>query len=460
MKRVLCYSVFLPAVSLLLAGCNAGATYDEDARPYQEVLGIVEPGPTLADDAPVSLRDVLNLTNRNNEAMAIEGENFAQALIDRQRRIANFWPTLTLGPSYVRRSGDKGAGTGRDQFDLPAIGSINIFNGYSDVAALHANASTIDERKAILQDLQASFLLDAAFVFYDALRLESSVRALENTATLQEERLRDIRTREQNGLAKPLDVSQADAQAADTRGQLIAARNNLRNARTSLRLLTAVPMARRTLIDDFNPPDVIEPVEAWQQRAVKNRHDLVAVGHALESARRDVDVAFGQYYPSVTLNLEYVLSVDNTSTQNQWNAILQANVPVFTAGRIEADVRTAWSLVRQAYQRSQFTGRQVVADIERTHQDYESAVELIVELKRRVAAADLALRQAEASFDVRLATNLDRLVAQDELLSARLDLITQEYAQKVAYLSLLRAAGVLQDQIQLPANGAVPAVSP
>jgi hypothetical protein len=45
---------------------------------------------------------------------------------------------------------------------------------------------------------------------------------------------------------------------------------------------------------------------------------------------------------------------------------------------------------------------------------------------------------------VQLATNLDRLIAQDELLSARLDLITQQYLRKAAYLALLRAAGLLQ----------------
>lgn len=428
-------------------GCDATATYDEDAIPYLQTLGIEQAAPPLADDTPVSLLDVLSLTNRHNENLRVEGENYAQALIDKQRRIAAFWPTLSLAPSYTRRSGDGAPSTGRDTFDLPAIGEINIFNGYRDTAALYANASTIEERKAILEDLQASFLLETAFVFYNALRLESSVSALENTAKLQEERLRDIRTREQNGLAKPLDVSQADAQAADTRVQLIAAQNALRNARTTLYLLTAHPMAQRKLIDDLSPPLETDPIASWQEIAAKQRHDIRAADHAVETARHVVEIAFGQYYPSVTLNLEYVLTVDNTSTENQWNAVLRANVPIFTAGRIEADVRTAWSAVRQAHLRAQLVRRQVVADIERTHHDFESARLQITELNRRVAAAELALRQAEANYDVRLATNLDRLVAQDELLSARLDLITQQYSNKVAYLALLRAAGTIRDEM-------------
>lgn len=445
------FHVVLPSAFalFLLVGCDATATYEEDAQPYLRVLGIEQPVEKLADDAPVSLHKALELTNRHNENLAVEGENYVQALIDKQRRVAAFLPTLTLGPSYTRRAGDGARPTGRDEFDLPVVGEINLFNGYRDVAALYANASTIEERKAILQDLQAAFLLETAFTFYNALRLESSVKALENTATLQEERLRDIRARLENGLAKPLDVSQADAQAADTRVQLIAAKNAVRNARTALALLTANKMDERLLIDDFSPPKETAELAIWQELAAKYRHDILAADKALETAKHEVETAFGQYYPSVTLNLEYVLSLDNTSSLNQWNAILQATVPIFTAGRIEADVRTAWSRVRQAHLRSQFTRRQVVADIERVLHDFLSAGEQIVQLRRRVAAGEQAVKQAEASYDVRLATNLDRLVAQDELLSARLDLITQEYLYKVAYIAMLRAAGRIQTEMKV-----------
>jgi len=91
----------------------------------------------------------------------------------------------------------------------------------------------------------------------------------------------------------------------------------------------------------------------------------------------------------------------------------------------------------------------VVADVEQAHHDFTSSGEQIVQLRRRVAAAELALKQAEANYDVRLATNLDRLIAQDELLAARLDLITQQYTRKFAYLNLLRAAGLIQEEMKV-----------
>src|SRR5690606_21081254 len=149
----------------------------------------------------------------------------------------------------------------------------------------------------------------------------------------------------------------------------------------------------------------------------------------------NVEIAFGQYYPSVTLDLEYLLTVDNVATEHGWNAILRANVPIFTAGRIEADVRTAWSELRQAKLSASLVRRQVIRDVERAHQTFESTGEQVFELERRIAAAELALRQAEASYDAGLATNLERLTAQDELLAARLDLLTQQFTHKIAYLA-------------------------
>src|SRR5690606_18206988 len=71
------------------------------------------------------------------------------------------------------------------------------------------------------------------------------------------------------------------------------------------------------------------------------------------------------------------------------------------------------------------------------------------ELSIRVQAAAEALRQAEGLYSVGLATNLERLTAQDQLLSAELDLTNALLDQKVFYLDLLRTAGVLHQQIGL-----------
>ena len=58
-------------------------------------------------------------------------------------------------------------------------------------------------------------------------------------------------------------------------------------------------------------------------------------------------------------------------------------------------------------------------------------------------AADEALRQAQAQFANGLAILLDVLTAQDQLLSAQLQLTSARFDRSVFYLNLLRADGQL-----------------
>ena len=56
-------------------------------------------------------------------------------------------------------------------------------------------------------------------------------------------------------------------------------------------------------------------------------------------------------------------------------------------------------------------------------------------------------------------TTLESIVAQDQLLSAQLELASEEFDYKIAYLNLLRSAGVLTDVLKMrtafPTTGAV-----
>jgi len=80
----------------------------------------------------------------------------------------------------------------------------------------------------------------------------------------------------------------------------------------------------------------------------------------------------------------------------------------------------------------------------------------IAELHVEVEAAQEALRQAEATYSAGIGTNLDRLTAQNQLLSAQLSLVNEEFNFKVFYLDLLRELG----RLPLPETLAPPPEAP
>lgn len=447
----------LLAATLLLSGGCATDDHGGDAAAYREALdvnpqspqqtGDVSPAPAQ-DDGPLHLRDALLLANLHNEQLAAEGENCVQALIDTRRAAAQFLPTIGVSPGYARRDryyerGDPGDAPERDTFEADLGLEWNIFNGYRDVANLYRAAATVEQRRAILLDFRSTILLDVADAFYAALTAERAQKVLVASLAVQDERVRDMRARRVAGVARPLDVSQTEAQASAARVSLITARNLATNSRAALKLLIRSHVGERELVDDEVFAGEDEPLEVWQVRAAAGRQDLIAAAAAVETARHRVDDAMGQYYPTVTLNLDTVLTVDNAATEARWAGVLRANLPIFTAGRIAADVRTAWSELRQAKLIHEYTRRVVVRDVEVAYENWSSSMLRLQELRIQLRAGQDAFSQADQSYNVGLATNLERLVAQDRLLNTELQLVTEEIIQRRSHVALIRATGEL-----------------
>jgi hypothetical protein len=187
---------------------------------------------------------------------------------------------------------------------------------------------------------------------------------------------------------------------------------------------------------------------------------VIAAREAVESARQSVSQAMGQYYPSVSLQVDYFLHKESFPTFSEWSGILSANVPIFTAGLVHANVRTAWSQLRQ----SRLAQLQVIRTVD---QQVKTAYENLADSQRRldeehveVKAARDALIQAEESYPVGLAAYLDIITAQDQLLTAQLSLVTEEINFKVFFIDLLRTMGKLERPQAVPPPSAPPTSMP
>lgn len=450
----------------MIAGLTVGCVVDQDKEvaQYRKVLDghKTPPAVKINPGDPLSLEAALLLSNRNSEQLAISGEDYLQALIDKERAFSAFLPTLSLAPvlNWSNRHSTGGAiagATSARQYtvDVPLSARYNLFNGFQDVANLRRAGYTADQRRALLLDLQQTVLLDVATTYYQILTNERSVEVLNNSVAVQDERVRDMRGRQSAGVARPLDVAQTEAQASATRVQLITAQNNVRNARQLLAYLTTAAVQQSPLTDRLPVPEqLIEPDQAVHL-AEDTRQDARAAEAAMEAARQNVQSAIGQWYPSVSLNLDYYLSRMSGGAV-EWASLLQANIPIFTAGQIHANVRTAWSQLRQAYLSQQQTRRLIAEQVRVAYQNVIDSKRRIAELHVEVAAAAEALRQAESAYAAGLGTNLDRITAQDQLLSAQLSLANEQFNYKVFYLNLERAMG----RIPLPETIAPPPGTP
>jgi outer membrane protein TolC len=254
--------------------------------------------------------------------------------------------------------------------------------------------------------------------------------------------VRDQEARLKLGNVRPLDLAQSQADLAGTRSALIQARTDAINARSALSRLIAVPAVTGPLSDTFNPPTAVPDLDVWQKQALSDRQDLLAAARSVESARLTLQAAIREYFPSVTINFRYFLYNDPASAQT-WAGALSANIPIFSALAIEADIRRSWSFYRQAGLAESQTRRQVADDVNQSFQNLQTSRQKIIQLTIEVEAAQRAFDLSERAYQLGSVSNLDRLTQQDNLLTAQLNLVSEQFNEKSSYLSLLRAVGRL-----------------
>jgi outer membrane protein TolC len=446
-----CLLTMLLIGGILLTGC---VDHQKEIDTYRAVLAGHAPTTTRPANTEcpagttLSLIEAMALASRDGERLAIQGEAYLQALIDKDRAFSVFMPTITLNPVYYDREPfDRmtmpGFMTPRHTFDVPVNASMTAFDGFRNVTQLRAAAKTIDQQRELLLDLQATILLETSQVYYAVLKAERSVQVLKNSLAVQEKRVADVNEKLAQGVAKKLDLEQARAQAAATRVQLTQAQRAVVAGRATLATLIGVPRIDATLTDRYATPDATDDLPTQLDIAMKNRRDLKAADAAMAAARQAVDHAVGQYYPSIRVNFQSFLYQETWPDDSKWNGLLEANLPIFTGGRIHADVRTAWSRFRQAVHVRALTERQVREQVSLARIDFTSSIQQIRDLHTQVQATESAFRIASQSYNQGLATNLDVLDAHDRLLSARLALAAEEFDRTVFYINLLRTTGRL-----------------
>ena len=459
-------------VSLFAAGLPAACVnQDREVQTYREVLdaGLPRPKPLGAAEA-LSLERAFALANADNEQLASQGENYLQALIDKNRAVAAFLPTVSFQPNFTIEQAPSGPGSAAPpgapspsaaaaaasaggfvqngdtlrRLEAPVVGAMNL--SYGSATGYEGAKMAVVRQRQLLLDAQSTVLLNVAQTYYQVLISTRQVEVLRHSLALQEARVRDVRARFNARLALGLEVSQAESDEASTRTRLTQASNDVRNGRRTLALLIGAPQVDGPLADEIDPPGRPGPEAEYVARAAAHRQDLAAADAAVKEARYAVDSAVSEYYPSVSLNVAGFLYRENYADSTKWDGVLLANLPVFSAGTIRADVRTAWSQLRQAALFQSYLRRGIEQEVRTAYDNFVTSGTELADLQREVRASSDAYRQAVELERNGLAIPLDVLAAQDALLNAQLQCASESFTRAILYLDLIRATGDLNPE--------------
>ena len=318
--------------------------------------------------------------------------------------------------------------------------------GRTKAAAIKAENQVLAKREE-LRITEQTVLLQAATAYMNVLRDAAVVELRENNVRVIGRQLEAISDRFGVGEVTRTDVSQAEARLAGAQAELISGLGQLEISKANYeRVIGKTPeMLKR--------PEPLSGIPQSEQEAVS-----IALEHApasraahftMMAAEANIDLEKGRLRPSVDLEGSYEREWEaaaNSVRGDKLTAQVKLSVPIYQQGAVHSQIRAAMKTAGQRRIQVEVARRETIETATRAWESLVTARASIVSLNKRVEASSIALEGVGREADVGSRTVLDVLNAEQELLQARVDLVSSERDFGVAAYEVKSALGALTAQ--------------
>ncbi|GJD94798.1 Outer membrane efflux protein BepC [Methylobacterium iners] len=321
----------------------------------------------------------------------------------------------------------------------------NLFDGFQTNNRTRQAESDVLRTREALRLTEMDTLFRAAQAYMDVLRDTANLELQRNNVEVLEEQLRQTRDRFNVGEVTRTDVAQAEARLARARSDVSAAEAQLRASIGEFRRLIGVEprqLAPGRPLDRFVPATL----DAAVTIGLKEHPQILSTLHQVDVAEAQVKVLEGQLYPRASLqgavNQRYDSQFpgDNGMTAS---IVGQISIPLYEGGLTYSQIRQAKELVGQARINVEDARDRVRSAIVTAWGQLEASKAQVIASQAQVQANEVALNGVREEARVGQRTTLDVLNAQQELLSARVNLIVAQRNRVVFTYDVVQAIGRL-----------------
>lgn len=414
------------------------------------------PSVTLADTIETALVQAYQNNPQINAQRALvraTDENVPQALSGYRPRVS---ATATYGAQYtdttqVTTSGATGQTVVNRQSgwqDPRSVGATltqTLYNGFQTGNRTRQAESQVSSARETLRVIEQTVLLDAATAYMNVLRDSATLDLQRRNVEVIQEQLRQTRDRFNVGEVTRTDVAQAESRVAAAQSQMLAAQSNLATSKAAYRRIIGVEpgnLRPGTPVDRLSPRTLDLAVAQGQAE----NPAVTAAEYGVDIAALQVKINEGSLYPTVTVNASVQQNWDSTlNTPRSFTGAVvgQVSVPLYQGGSEYALIRQAKETVSQRRLELALNRDQARANVVQAWAQLEAAKAQIEATRAQVAAAEIALNGVREEARVGQRTTLDVLNAQQELVNARVALVTAQRDRVVASYTLLSAVGRL-----------------
>jgi NodT family efflux transporter outer membrane factor (OMF) lipoprotein len=338
---------------------------------------------------------------------------------------------------YVRQAG----------IGVAATWQPDVFGG-ERLAVLAARAQLSGTQQA-LDQFRLALAANAASAYIDLRWAQAGLRILQDNADVRARALRLTRRRLEMGLSTNLDVARAQNQLSDLASRIPRVQSAIQHQLSLIAIYSGrTPESASALLgaDGGVPTPGTGVPNVLPSEALLRRPDVRRAYAEVEEHAAQVGVSKAQRYPKFTLRLTDGLLASSylgmpTLTDNLFSAALGVTSPIFNAGRIDADVASSESRMRESELNLRQTMLQALKEVEDTRSDVVSTAQQAERLDAALDASGQALRLSTELYKAGAASFLDVLTAQDAYLKDDDALNQARRERALAAVAMYRSLG-------------------
>ncbi len=372
--------------------------------------------------------------------------------------LSNFRPTITgsfdIGKrrSFTsNRSSNFGASGGsfkNKQNTTPSTYGLTveqpIFRGFRSFAETRQALATIRAQRARLITTEQTTLLQTVTAFMDVVRDQAVLQLNINNLRVLTRQLRATRDRFGVGEVTRTDVAQAEARLASALGDRVQSEGDLDASRARFREVVGDLPGK--LKQPARPKGLPKTLDEAVAEASRREPTVVAALYTERAARENVDVIGGELLPQISVRGDFTRSSETNGPEGLSDSdtvTFQITIPLYQAGATTSRLRAAKQVVSQRRMEMIAARRGAVQEATRAWEAYESATAQLKAFRSAVKANRIALNGVREEASAGLRTVLDTLDAEQELLTAQVNLVRANRNSVVAAYEVLSAIGRL-----------------
>jgi outer membrane protein len=419
------------------------------------VSGVVPAGADTLEWALVQAYQNNPSLNAQRAALRALDESVPQALSGYRPKLS---VTASGGYNYfaeLTKARTPGGGASYDQFEqslgtrqFGATATQTLFNGFQTANRTRQAESQVAGARETLRVTEQQVLLDAATAYMNLIRDQAILDLNRRNVEVLTEQLKQTRDRFNVGEVTRTDVAQAESRLAAGRSQLLQAQSNDITSQANYRRVIGVNPGR---LDPGTPVYRLSP--ATVQRAIVEGQtqspSVLAAAYGVDVAELAVKISEGALYPNLGLTAAYTQSYDTqpqSLRQTNVSILGQLTVPIYQGGAEYSGIRQNKETLGQQRLNLDVNRDQARATVVQSWGQLDAAKAQIEATTAQVNAAEIALNGVREEARVGQRTTLDVLNAQQELVNARVALVTAQHDRVVASYTLLAAVGGLSMQ--------------